>query len=251
MAAEAAALPQVLDFRREVLRGRLLSTPDVAAWVLRRREGEGRPTTWTRVPRTDGGELDPAAAEGAEGEVLSFLGPDSPWPRSVFIRAGGTLRRLKSVAARLSARYPWTEGQGVGFVLSGSPPALPRARATVHRRSRWEATIISLELSPRMSPRDVAELYRSVRTELLGPGHRDRDIQNPARADLAVFAARVNDGRTWARAAAAWNEAHPSGAYPDVRVFTRDAREAYRMVTGEPLAWRGKRGSAPGRHRGR
>ena len=83
----------------------------------------------------------------------------------------------------------------------------------------------------------LTRLYGDLRRTYMEPKQRIRP-PGEATSHLATFVARHNDGRTWVEAWKAW-KGEGGCQYKDERSFTRDARKAYRQVTGEDLEWRG------------
>ncbi len=252
-AADAARHPQVIDFRRKVLRGRLMKWENVVAWVERQAARDGAATVWERVPLSDDGSPLSEALwpRSREIEFLSFSGPDDTAARVVPVRVNGVLGHLKSVAGALCRRYPgWEENSAIGFVLTGLPPKLPMGRATVSRGWPFRAARnVVLNVSPRLSPRDVAGLFTRACAALAGPGGQTKPRASkltPLHADLAVFAAENNDGRSWDEARVAWNADPARRQYASVRLFNRDCRAAYGRVTGDSLDWKGTKGRSMG-----
>lgn len=142
----------------------------------------------------------------------------------------------------------WTEQEARDWLLDGTVPEPPLA--TVHRGiGLWSALFpagsppwapITIRIVPRVNARELLSLYAMTRDELVGPG-RDRALSEK-HAALGVFAAEINDGRTWNEAMSGWNSKHRGQRYTDVRPFARDARMAYNRILGVPLAWRGTKG---------
>lgn len=233
----------VLRFRREVLRGRLMEPPRVAAWIRRRSRRDG-PPSFRRVVPVDADGTPLVTPLGFVEEVplyLDFWNEDGI-ERSEPIREDGVLWWLKKVCEWLGQEYSFSEPDGVTFVLSGHVPPAPRARAGWTSYPRLPArSIVRLNVNPRVSPREVADLYAIVRVQLLkhlGLGSRSRPMTEH-HAELAVFAVE-HEADSWEDLRLQWNAAHPDREFLDVRRFIRDVRAAYRRVTGEPLTWKGK-----------
>jgi hypothetical protein len=79
-------------------------------------------------------------------------------------------------------------------------------------------------------------------------GGQERALKEKS-AELAVFADEADSAKGWECAMAGWNAAHPKWWYHEVRTFTRDARHAYRRVTGKPLKWRRRGRRSKGKDR--
>ena len=246
-AADASRLDEVKWFRQRRLRGHLLELASVAGWILRRRR-PGAAQVLVSVPDGAGAAPLPTHLLPRHVGTLSYLTGEDPFPRAVILPGAGTLVELKTIASRLAMRYSWAEAEASTFVLTGIPPALPLVRAVIDWRSPWRAaTTISLEVHPSTTPAALAGAYRQVRAEVLGRGRRYRAVSESYRADLAAVCAKNNDGRPWAEMMKSWNRHDPSHRYRDVRRFTRDARETYEIIAGEPLEWAGAQRS---KHRG-
>jgi hypothetical protein len=239
MAIEAARLPAVQEFRSQVLRGRLLKPERIAAWMERQARKDGDPTRW-EVVSPGAPDARPVASQSSFFEFLPYASPDVSQTIHKPVRAGGVLAELKGIAIALARRYSWTEELAVRFVLTGGIP-LNRARYTTTSGGPYlAARMIELQVSPRLSPREVGGVFSAARRSVLGPSTRDRAI-TAARAELGVFGTGVNDGRSWLDAMTAWNRAHQERPYSDVRLFTRDVRQAYKRITGMDLPWIGRR----------
>lgn len=170
--------------------------------------------------------------------------PERNLPPSAAVLAWQELTALKELAGLLVREYPlWVEAEAVAFVFTGRPPIPVRGRASL-RASRVRALgTVVLELSPHLEPGEVLSLYRAARGDLLGADER---VRRPSeqRIKLARFVARANTGRSWRDAMDAWNAVVDDSEagddrrrYQDYRSFRRDAREAYRQVTGDELDW--------------
>ena len=230
-AVEARQEPEVVAFRREVLRGRLILAADIAAWVEHRAVPAGRVV--------------------ASPVWLSYPGPKHV--QSVRVPPRSALARLRALATELVSLYGWTEPATVAFVLADYSPR-PTVASTGIRAGRTELTTrVKIEVHPSVTARDVARLYEDIRAQFLGPGRRGhlhpRADGRRSWAVLATFIAGANDGRIWSEALAAWNREQrprrPGWCYVEGRnpegqlgTFIRDARAAYHQLTGEALAWK-------------
>ncbi len=136
--------------------------------------------------------------------------------------------------------------EAVTFVLTGEPPPVHPARIGFTLRGQFTAlSRITLDLSTRLADRSVAQIYARARrhdTVAEFVGTRPRKPMSQQHLTLAVFAAEVNDGRTWEAALGEWNRQHTDWRKTSVPAFTRAAREAYERVTGCPLSWKRGRG---------
>lgn len=262
LAIDAGRMEEVAAFRRDVLGGNLLRWEDVPAWIESAAEKDGRPTLWVRVPLPDSvqqrgeqglgdwlaGALRAAADAYAgkrappvsmELDFLSYSAPGFEYAKSIPIRRDGILGRLKRIAVMLTRRYPWKEAQATVFVLTGLPPALPKATVT---HAMWELEWpprypalrrVTLDVDLRLSPKEVADIYARVRSEHFEG--RDKPLGDKPLA-LAVFAHEHKDTLTWEQMFELWNREHPEWAYSarEFLNFSRDARAAWQRVTGAP-----------------
>lgn len=273
LAAEAGRLPEVERFRREVLRGRLVELGGVGDWIRRAWARQGEPTHLVTAPLGGRGSiydgsgrprrrprLDPRRCPEGVHPRYRTLTLDYPGAGgvmdSVTVRAGGVLGQLRLIAQGLAERYGWQEAQATGFVLTGVAPAPALGTVGLSLGGVSAAHRIRLEVSSRLSPKQVAKLYQEARQhfrseQLFGlPAETPRRALTAKHAELGVFAAQVNDGRSWGDALAEWNQEHSELRYWDLRTFTRDCRQAFERITGEPLAWRGPRGRTARKGRG-
>jgi hypothetical protein len=92
----------------------------------------------------------------------------------------------------------------------------------------------------RVRAEEVLKLYKWARASLSTQARSLSELH----ARLAVFAAERNDGRAWYLVFAEWNEVHGDHSYSELSNFTRDSRKAYERITGAPLDWKRRRGSA-------
>jgi hypothetical protein len=147
-AKEAEADPDVVAFRKEVLRGRLLQVEDVEGWLEEHAKADG-----------------PGKSErGSQIQVLAYAIPADRWERCIPTAASRVLERLRQIVERLSERYRWQEAQATIFVLTGRTPLVPPAEAKIEREA------IVLTVDPSLTPRQVANYYRQFKKEILGGG---------------------------------------------------------------------------------
>lgn len=254
LAINAAGDEGVRAFRRKALRGKLIRLDGVPGWVERQAKKEGEPTLYARVQLDGRGHAPsgslrhPRLGVTPDFSTIEYPGTDG-WVASLPIRAGGILEPLANLGARLEGMCSWQKAQAIGFVLTGIQPTLPLARARLEMRLPMPArSRVVLELSPRLTSTEVRDLYLKARSgEFFGDERfglqigRIRAMSDEA-ARLAVFIVEQNDGRPWGQAMREWNRLNPEAKKTSVPGFTNLARDAYRRVTGEPLAWKRGRG---------
>lgn len=254
-AFEAANDETVGSFRDEILDNSLLEWEDVEQWVVDHSVHDGPPTEWVTLPIDPQGTvpLTPAGTPPDEGDcvvdghvmhyanrstqLLVFPGRNNR-VQSCPVRAGGVLDWLRITSEHLSSRYGWKEADATGFVLSGTHPPLPSVSwETLSPWPWWSARrSINLRIAYWATPQDVAGIYRELRNQLLDGDPKPRALSQP-RAALGVFAFQHRSGHTWDEVMALWNQRNLGAQYEDVRVFTRDARQAFKRITGESLHW--------------
>ena len=235
--------PCVVSFRRDVLGDKLLSPSEVVDWVDRMSKKEGPGTrrlildvaanTHTQNWRDS---LVVAEATAVRTELIFLMVRDTGDGalRSFPVRCGGNTGRLKELTEILIVRYPWSEDQVVEFVLSDSVPlAFPATATVTQTSSRTSPPRISLSVDPRLNPRDLEAYYRSVRQVVLkGLGiERCRRVQ--AKDVRLVEHLLATPGTTWEARRAKWNRLRQKGRkYLDYPSFARDAKAAFRRITG-------------------
>ncbi len=193
---------------------------------------------------------DPAMAGSAwslRTEIISIRGfPDLP------VRLGSALSELKRVSVHLEQSLGLAACDWAWFVLTGIPPKPFLPSGWIRSGPCPALDTIQINVGPATGPDEVVRHFQKLKLRLLelererlGPkfsfGQKIKDT--PIR--LAMFAAQVNDGRTWDEARLAWNELYPQEKFGPDEHFARDSRDAYLRITGKPLRWKRKRG-----HRG-
>lgn len=238
-AAKAGKRDDVLAFRREVLRGRLVKRDRVEAWLKRREAEQKSATVYGRNVRIGPDDRPLLDTPVKDWDVPAIAGPTSTGTRFK-VNADGPLGRLKALCGVLSRDFGWSEWQGVLFVLTGAPPPASRASYSAVQGFGGAPDRITLDIVATTPAAAVKRLYERARRALQKkPGQALQDKH----AELAAYVAGVNDGRTWEDAQESFNRAHPEWAYDDVHPFRRDARQAYKRVTGTPLEWASVRGT--------
>lgn len=239
LAAEASRDERVDAFRRRALRGRLVSVDRVEGWIERQagrqKLAEFAQSTHQLVLE-HGGDIS-ATVELLASLTLEYVSLPDERERMQRVVPGSALSDLRRLSKQLSGQHGWTPAWAATFVLTGATPTFSRARFVVEGSSSPALERIKLDLSPRLAPKDVAEIYTRLRSLLRKPGFRAKARGGQSLA-LAVFVAEHNDGRRWDEARTAWNRARLGRSYPNARSFTTAARNAYEGVTGRRLEWR-------------
>ena len=236
MAVSAREDEGVQDFRRVVLRGRLLKRARMADWIVRKVKEQGQPTRVETIPVGDapqnwGAISDHRFVEYDTGDGEIYIAP---------VAIGGPLWHLHNLVKTLCSRFDWESAETTRFVLTNESPgarALVTARRTMGSPFPAKTRII-LSISPRASPDDVKRIYAAARESEPDLPKRARTISEH-HAALAVFVAEHGQGQKWGSLMKRWNAEHREWAYEDVRPFNRDAHRAYRRVTGSTLTYEG------------
>jgi len=271
LALEAEKVPEVHEFRRQHLGGKLLEPNQVEPWVREQWDKQPPPTRYAKAYINDGGKFE-RRSEFWEHETVWFW--DGLRIDGVVINERSPLGHLKRVTSLLGERFGFLEPDSVSFALSGKTPSpagisfdiLPSYFAR-------DADRVVLKVNPAMPPRALLKIYAEARKDSewakyenarcslpLGvatwrdvarakkstPPRARRELTSEPRARLAVFAARVSgEGLSWSKAMARWNRNNAGFRYSDVRTFARDVRAAYKRVTGAMLVWKGKDSRPP------
>ena len=186
----AQALAQIVAHRLDTL------VPQAAAFRDRHLNGQFLPlkemTDWIKAQAAS--EVLPPEAPYAMRRTLAFL---SPTRRLVEleIRSDGVLAELKEIATTLVKTYHtgWDEAEAVVFILTKAIPPIPLGRSAVKFGVVPSASHITLVVSPRLAPREVAAFYSEIRGGI-GLG-RDKPFAVKHLA-LAVFVERtMSSGR--------------------------------------------------------
>ena len=171
LAALASRDKSVARFRREVLRSRLVRPPRVAEWVRRRAHKEGPPTFRRIVPvEGDGTPLpDSVGLRRGAARVSGRLERGGARPSRSDSRGRRSLAIEEAVQVAGRGIQLQQEPDGAAFILSGRMPSAPRTRAGFSLAPRLPArSFVRMDVNPRVSPREVADLYATMRERAYG-----------------------------------------------------------------------------------
>ena len=265
----------IRDFRREHLGERLLPPQEIPTWVEEQARREGPAAEeYVLVPIPDWKSLellvdlgDPrkgyagwlaaeakrvAANADAEAPQSWWKGPHylsygvpSDREKQIAIRGDRALAELKKLTSGwagircgLCDHIPWRESEAVAFILSGWVSPLPKARARAgFSRGYYPAlSRLSIEVDPRLTPKEVAQLYNRMRSRYVQGRDRPMDEKHTA---LAVFTEQTRRGdASWSELRKQWNAEHSDWAFeagddPYAKRFALECRTAWSRVTGE------------------
>lgn len=252
LSQRAAEEPEVIAFRTRTLGGNLLAWENVDAWIKEQAKRDGPHTDYLSVAVPEGYQLrgdktgiiltEPpltvskdAAGWGIDVRQLEFTVPDKPWKRRIPTKLWGVLDVLRTLSERLAKKYGWEPSQATVFVLTGIPVALSRGKVTLSRHFPYEMTSrLTMELDPRISPKEVLSLYRRYRKELLGGRYQPMDRKH---LELARFYEGRGKG-PWRADMAEWNSTQvPEWHYSDWRNFRRDCVHAWERLFGKAASF--------------
>jgi len=173
-----------------------------------------------------------------------------------------TLRKLKNVVEKLTEEYIWwDETQTIDFLLAGVTPEIPKGRVTIrgpnsefskelHEYSKrrdmelpyyfspWgeAAKMIVMKLNPRLSPMEVAKIYRHSQRRIFSGQVYPMKYKN---LQLALCCLEYDGTKTWKMIMEQWNakwqDTKSEWKYTQFRNFHRDARRAWKQITGVPF----------------
>ena len=249
LSQRAAQEPDVVAFRASVLGGSLLAWENVDAWIKEQAGRDGPRTDYLAVAVPEGYQLrqdksgviltDPpltvseeAAGWAVDVRLLEYGVPDDPWTRRVPTTTRGVLDVLRTLSEQLAKKYGWQPSQATVFVLTGLPVQLSRGRVTKGFRFPYRMMgRLTIEVDPRVSPKEVLALYREHRKELLGGRYQPMDRKH---LELARFYEGRREG-TWRERMDEWNGQQDDAdwRYSDWRNFRRDCVHAWERLFGE------------------
>jgi hypothetical protein len=150
IAEQAEKDPQVLEFRREVLNGKILELADIPKWIQQTNKLD------CQLRNVSG--YSPEMLEWGEDGVVHRLP----------IRQGGKLHLLYDLATDLARQYGWKRVEAVHFILGNQKFVLPSLAASVLPDE------ITIRIYHYVSPRELADFYRKVRREYGFKNQRER-----------------------------------------------------------------------------
>jgi len=246
MAQEAAKIPEVIEFRKNALRSKLLASDQVEDWIKLQASKEGGASHWIgSIPLPDDTHLRMDASAGhfaieppltvrgafsAESRFLKYGLPNSEWTFCHPIRRGGVLERLREVSQDLAKRYDWQEAVATLFVLTGRTPLVsPLSYAVCPNGSPFKRRVITMEIDPILSPSEIARQYSKIRRAIM-PNARTRDLSEKHLKLAAFFLEEARDD-SWEQRLRSWNKSHPKWKYSHQSNFRRDCLRACSRIS--------------------
>ena len=227
----ASSIPAVHQFRAEMLRGELVIPSRWYEWIKKRAADEG-------------------VEQKKPGIKFALFDPMDISYFEAYVKRDGQLAALDHAGDQVHETFvpAMNKQEAIRFVLTGRL-WLPQAVIDVHFNETYRSlSRIILTVDPRMSVKEVGELYLAYRDRykdwLGGPSRRMEDRQ----LRLAVFTAlHYEDGKRWRELREEWNKQAPKPwNYPKTRAgesqFSRDAKRAWERVVGASWRqWRNKK----------
>ena len=250
-ARQAGTEKGVIAFRQQHLIEGLLKGQEVVEWIERQAVEDGPASRFLRVPIPDGYELvrrdgristeplltisDRTAATQVDMELLSYASPDDQWVQRIPVKQGGTLDRLRVVSKWLARSYTWMEAQATTFVLTGINPLLSSLRGGIRITfSQPISSRITMEIDPTLTPDEVAERYKNLRTPLIGARYRSMSEKHLRLAEF--YGGNKPEGTTWTALMTKWNHSQDRAwEYIRFETFARDCTRAWERLMGRDL----------------
>lgn len=210
LAAHAQRDPDVVAFRRDVMRDQLIQLDDIESWITSR-----------AMPATNWSQ------SGWQIRCVEF--PKDGWTGRCATTEGGDLERLRTLASRLATTYRWQPGQATAFVLTDACPIVG-VRVTWTSGGLHDGAAQVDYVPPGTPPEEVERAVRDAQKRWRADTHprratatRDADRHR----SILTFLNAHPEG-TWDERRVAWRTAHPEygNCYPDRRSFQRAAKRA-------------------------
>ena len=191
VAYEAGTMKDVEDFRRDVLKSKLLDVGQIVAWIKYTQKKDGKPTRWldgielpadAKVGMIDGKlQVDSFLVTEAikiKGFSLKYWEPEENMSASVYVTLEGILDRLRILSIKLADwNKCWTQEQAATFILTGQTPWVEfiEITAIVHPNNQHVmANKLLLSIDPRSSVDDVTSAFKWGRRQFFGDTGKSR-----------------------------------------------------------------------------
>lgn len=237
LALEAARIEDVVRFRSQHLKGKLLEPGRVANWV----DARASKSKTSKAPARKGTRENSRQGRRAT-EWLQYYDPASEKIQSAEIHPGSPLEDLKGIAVGLAELYQaWEEPHVVTFILDGQPPPIPLARIELKKNPLWPAASRAvLVVDPITLPQLPYRVLSEIKQEILPEGSKRIKPLSEKHLALSIVGEikRGDPARPWDELMSEWNKRHPDWAYRSssaVVQFSRDCRTGWSRVAGR--AW--------------
>jgi len=143
------------------------------------------------------------------------------------------LDELRLVAKSVVLKFPgWSEGAATWFVLTGIfPVILPiQVNNTVIRATEYTQGLVTLIVEPWVSGQSVLKAYRRAQKDILGGQQRELSGRNIAVFRFVTAEYRMHRNPSWQALMSAWNHAHQSWRYHDLRHFVQAYHRAEKKI---------------------
>jgi hypothetical protein len=140
------------------------------------------------------------------------------------------LDRLRLASEHVAAQTGCSPDYATTFILSGLPLPYFSCAQTLAVYSTGLCSAlnrIELKIDPTLSPRQVAEIYRQLRSRVFKRRYR---AMSEKHIRLALFTLRREQGETLRSAMSAWNKLYPKWRYRQESNFGRDRVTAKRRA---------------------
>ena len=201
MALDASNKSEVINFRKYVLKYRLIPIDKVDNWIKKTAKKDGFPTLWldgVELPKDakrtvkDGVVLiDKIAitqATNIKGYELKFWMPEVDKVNSVYVTRGGILDNLRVLSGKLAQGYGWTQAQAATFVLTTHLPLVEAIEVGVQVHSENNlANKLVLAIDPTSTVQEVADAYAWGKKEFFEVSNKHNSTKSH---QLALFYAQ-------------------------------------------------------------
>lgn len=242
---DAAHEPEVIKFRKEVLKDDIIPANEAQNWINRqiteaRSKDKQVELGKTNISRPEillvNQDLSETRTRGwqEESEFRGLGWVDKDGFNYCNPSEGGILFKLLDASLLLEAKYTWDRNHATLFVLSGvNPPPPSLAYGNVDLNKSYPALdAIAVDLPIYLSPREMGEICARIKKALFPSNKRRNRPMTEKHLKLAVFY-HTNRDLKLLEMMKKWNKEHPEyKKYESVTFFGRDAKSAYERLVG-------------------
>ncbi len=230
VARHASEDARVQGFRSRRLPNGLLEFERIEAWISTIAKADGKPSQYSTVVASAATRKCPDV--GISARYLCYGSPASNFVRNIPVAHNGVLDELRGITEILSKRYGWQPAQATLFVLTGVPPLVSTLRVKATTELFPVLRKIVLTVDPALSPRELAEHYKTIRRRFLGERHR---AMSEKHCTLVLFMQDWPANETYSSAMGVWNKKFPTWRYRHATNFGRDVLAARKRLLGSGL----------------